>query len=365
MNLPNINIDEIVETSPVTKKKNVIMDSQILTALMTCPRLSDFRFNYRFQSINGKPTFLECGSIVHMYQEYFNRAVIGGIDRPKAHNYGMIAAELYIQGCPNCTGFVEYKCDCNTNSITNEGIELISDVNCNKCNGTGNISKPLCGHKPNEFPGVRNTPKETDGTKIGWSWVLDTCEQYYKRWINDHWVPIEVEIVKGTILYEDDFIRVLWKAKLDLTVDTNQGIYPVDHKTGKQFRKILSMDNQFMGQCLTMRTQNVMINRIGFQTTLKPEEKFIRIPMGYSTERLLEWQSEVLPYYAMELIKFSEMEHFPPNFTSCQTRYGYCGYLKICESNPSHREYEIRQNFVIGPEWNPTNDDLDNEGEEQ
>jgi hypothetical protein len=55
---------------------------------------------------------------------------------------------------------------------------------------------------------------------------------------NDYWVPLEVEVVKARILYEDEEIRILWKAKLDVIFDTNQGIYPCDHKTSKQRRDI-------------------------------------------------------------------------------------------------------------------------------
>lgn len=322
-------IDQVVENI-IGGKKNVILDSQILTTLMACPRLADFRFNHNFIPIGGKSNSLECGSIVHIFLEYLYKSIIQGVKREQAVGFAFAAAEMYIRGCPLCTDFTP-----------SEG-----------------KAKPECGHKANEFPGVKNTPKESEGYKTGWHWVLDTCQQYVDFWRNDHWVPLEVEIVKGEVLYEDDEIRIFWKAKLDLTTDTNQGIYPVDHKTMKQRRDTTSMNNQFMGQCLIMKTQKVFINKVGFQTTLKPEEKFVRPPVNYSAARLIEWQSETLPYYAKLLLMYAESGHFPPNFTHCENKYGKCAFEKeVCSGDPGMREENLKLHFMVGPEWNPTNDE--------
>lgn len=334
--LNEIPLDTVIENI-LGGKKNIILDSQILSTLMSCPRLADFRFNHNFISIGGKSNSLECGSIVHTFMEYYYKAIINGVKREQAFGFGITAAELYIKGCAGCAEFTP----------------------------TSEFPKPPCGHKPYEFPGVRNTPREPDTSnprekyKTGWQWALDTCDQYHLHYRNDHWVPLEIEVVKGEILYEDDEIRVLWKAKLDATFDTNQGIFPTDHKTMKQRRNTISMNNQFIGQCLIMKTRNVFINKVGFQKTLKPEEKFERKPISYSEARLLEWQGEILPYYSKLLLMYAETGHYPPNFNHCEGKYGNCAFLKVCESNPDMREEEIKRAFIIGPEWNPTNDDDD------
>jgi hypothetical protein len=340
----------------ITTKKNVILDSQILTALMDCPRASDFRFNHNLIPIGGKSNSLECGSIVHTFLETYYKNIIQGIKRKDAEGFAFTAAELYISGCKSCTNFIPY----HNHPITTEKdvVQIRCSLNC--------IIKPTCRHKPNDYPGVTNTPREPntsdprEKSKTGWAWVLETLQQYCEYYKNDHWIPLEVEIVKSHLLYEDEDVRILWKAKLDLTADTNQGIFPIDHKTMKQNRSTLSMNNQFMGQCRIMNTSNVIINKVGFQKTLKAEEKFIRQPISYSTERLLEWQSEILPYYAKLLLMYNENEYFPPNFGHCEGKYGSCQYLKVCESNPEMRNDELKKNFIVGPEWNPTNEN-DNE----
>lgn len=323
-----MNINEIVDVTP--QKKNVILDATILTTLMACPRLADFRFNHNLMPIGGKSNSLECGSIVHTFMEVMYGSIINGLKRDQAFQYGIAAAELYIRGCPKCTDFTS----------------------------TPEIPKPQCGHKANNYPGVKNTPKDSETHRTGWQWVLDSCDQYNTFWRNDHWVPLEVEVVKGEILYEDEDIRILWKAKLDLVSDTNQGIYPVDHKTMKQNRDTNSMNNQFKGQCILMKTRGMFINKFGFQTSLKPEEKFKRVIVSYSAPRLLEWQSETLPFYAKMLLMYAETGHFPPNYTHCEGKYGNCEYYKgVCSSDPDSREYEIKRAFMVGPEWNPTNDE--------
>jgi hypothetical protein len=337
-------------------KTNIIMDATLLTSIMSCPRLSDFRFNHNLVSIGGKSNSLECGSIVHKFLEVYNGSMIKGIKRDEALGFGLAAAELYIQGCKYCTGFTGLVCDdCSGIGVVNSFADEVT--NCLKCNGTGKILKPSCGHEVNGYPGVTNTPKDSDGHKIGWSWVLDTCNQYHEYYRNDFWVPLEVEVVKGEILYEDDEIRVMWKAKLDRIVDTNEGIYPVDAKTMKQRRDTLSLNNQFIGQCLLMKTRRVFIDKIGFQTTLKPAEKFLRPPMTYSAARLMEWQSETLPYYAKLLLMYAEGGHYPPNYTHCENKYGNCAFVKVCEADPMMREEELKLGFIVGEKWNPVSSD--------
>jgi len=322
------NIQEIVDI-PMGGKKNVILDATILTTLMGCPRLADFRFNHNLESINGKSNSLETGLIVHVFLEHFYRNTSRGMKRDEAIGHAFTAAQLYIQGCKFCTGFVP----------------------------TQELPTPVCGHKVDQYPGVRNTPKDDEGYKIGWSRVLETCQEYVDFWRNDHWVTLDVERVMGEVLYEDEEIRVLWKSKIDWLVDNNEGIYSTDHKTMKQKRNNLSLNNQFIGQCIITKQRRMFINKIGFQKTLEPKEKFTRHAMSYSAARLIEWQSETLPYYAKLLLMYAESGHFPPNYNNCETKYGNCGFSDVCESDPNMRESEIKRLFVVGPEWNPSNDD--------
>jgi hypothetical protein len=311
---------------PKGGKKNIVLDASMLSELMSCARKLDLRYNHRFVSANGKSNSLEVGSLIHVVLETYYKSIIQGFKKDLAASNGLAMGEEYIRGCKACLQ------------------QLTTGTPC-----------AILGHAADPWLGLKNTPVDSDSRYVGWKNAMEDAELYFAHYRNDYWVPLEVEVVKARILYEDDEIRILWKAKLDVVFDTNQGIYPTDHKTSKQRRDILSLNNQFMGQCHIMDTRGVMINKFGFQKTLKPEEKFTRVQVSYSADRLIEWQSEILPHYAYQLLNYTEAEHFPPNFTHCESKYGNCIYVPVCSSDRGMREEEIRLHFVKGPEWNPSN----------
>jgi hypothetical protein len=312
---------------------------------MKCGRYTDFKFNHNFQPLKGKGNSLEIGSIIHKFMEVYYNTQMKGIGKTQAFGFGIAAAELYIQGCPDCTSF-EAKHYIEDNEATSGKDHVCSD----KCQ-----LKPKCNHPINEYPGLRNTPAESESYITGWQFALQTCEEYHKFYQSDYWVTVDTETVRSKILYEDDDIRILWKSKLDWIVDTNTGIFPCDHKTMKQNRDTISINNQFMGQCRIMDTRNVFINKIGLQKTLKPVERFVRVSVSYSAARLIEWQSYVLPYWAKQLVAYNTQGHYPPNFNSCETKFGKCEFYEVCESDPDMRNEVIQMNFYRGNEWNPVN----------
>lgn len=312
------------------KKRQLVLDATVFSTIMGCARLTDFRFNHNLLSLGGRSNSLESGNIVHKYLEIYYKTIIAGFTKNQAHAYGLVAAEMYARGCPQCMGFKP----------------------------TDDTPKPICGHRPDEYPSTPNTPYEKEKDyQIGWRWVLETCEQYYEFYKNDYWVPLEVEKVKGQILYEDDEIEILWKAKFDLVSDTSQAIMPVDHKTMKQRRDNISLNNQFMGQCIIQDTRNMVINKVGFQSTLKPHEKFVRATMSYSLKRLQEWRNVILPYWAYRYLDYLDNDYWAPNFDHCENKYGNCLFIDVCSADPEERERELKLNFYVGEDWNPTNDE--------
>jgi len=218
------------------------------------------------------------------------------------------------------------------------------------------VLKPTCKHEIDEYPGVTNTPEMNSGFVVGWRFALETCEKYFDFYKNDAFIPLACEQVKGEVLYEDDEIRVLWKAKFDLIIDTNQiGIVSMDHKTFKQRRDKSTLSNQFLGQCMLLKSRNVIVNKIGLQTSLKIDERLTREVISFSADRLIEWQSEILPYYAYKYIQFSESEYWPPDYTHCDTMFGPCMFKQVCEADRGMREEVLRNNYTVAPVWDPTN----------
>jgi len=292
---------------PLIKKKNIILDATILSTLMSCARLTDFRFNLHLVSSGGKSSSLEMGSLVHTILEWYHKSLIAGKSRTDAIDIGFAAG-------------IEYQ---NGYLPTNKYLTDESEV------------------------GIVNTSDED---------VLlakNTMHEYFDYYKHDQWIPLFAEHVEQLVIYEDDEIRILWKAKLDLAVDTNNGIYPVDHKTMKQRRDSLSLNNQFMGQVILMKSRGIIINKIGFQKSLKASEKFIRPIISYSADRLLEWSQIILPFWAKQLLAYDEIGFFPPNFTHCENKYGFCQFKVVCEADTGIREETIRLNFIKGKPWEP------------
>jgi len=305
-------------------KKNIIMDATTLSSLMSCARLMDLRLNHRFISTKGKSNSLEVGTLIHKVLEVYYKHKINGFPNSTAIGNALAAGQLFIVGCPHCASIVE---------------------------GT-----PSCGHEIGEYPGLQNTPEMNDRYVVGWRFALQTCEQYFDFYKNDSFITLACEQVKGEVLYEDDEIRILWKAKFDLIIDNSQiGIVSMDHKTFKQRRDKSTLSNQTTGQCLLLKSRNVIINKIGLQTTLKIDERLTREIVSYSADRLLEWQTEILPYYAYKYIQFSESGYWPPNYTHCDNVYGPCMFKQICEADRNMREEVLRNEYQIGPAWDPTN----------
>ncbi len=273
-------------------KKNIILDATMLSTIMSCGRLTDFRFNHHFQSLDGKSPSLEMGSIVHAYLEKYYQCIIDGVNKKDAHGYGITAAMIYGMSAE-----------------------------------------------------VANTKDEDK--KL----ALETCELYNEHYKNDLWTLLEVETVKKQVVYEDDEIRLMWSAKLDLIVDSNAGIIPVDHKTMKQRRDSVSLNNQFLGQCLLMGTRFMVVNKIGFQKTLKPAERFTRATINYTANRMAEWQGTILPYWAKMMMMYDESGYWPPNWTHCENKYGFCAFKTVCESDENMREEVLGMHFKVGEPW--------------
>lgn len=299
-------------------QQNVIIDATSFSILKGCARLYDYRINQSLIAKEGKSNSLEAGSLVHIIKEWYNKARIAGKDRNTAIDEGFAAGKEFINGWNESNKYLKVDSDY-------AGSKLI---------------------------------EESTKNDIGWSDVFKTMNEYFDYYRNDSFTIIAAEETRGKIIYEDSELRILWKAKFDEIVDMSNGVFPVDTKSMKQKRETVSNNYQFMGQCCVLGTRSMMVDKVGFQKTLPAHEKFERSIIPYTYDRLEEFRTEIVPHEARLLLAYAEAEHYPPNFSNCDQKYGKCDFYKydVCNSDRKMRQQMIDLYFKVGKKWDPSND---------
>lgn len=273
-------------------KKTLFIDSQILSTIMLCPKMTELRF-VRNLGTEQKPEPFERGDLLHKVFAKYYTEIKEGVSRPFASSHALqFGREFAIQS-------------------------QLDDIDVND--------------------------------------ILYQCSEYFLYYHDESWHPIAVEQPFSFVLYEDDDLKIIYGGIIDLVVELeNDPIMPVDHKSQKKRYDISDLSNQFMGYCTALGVNNININKVGFQKTLKPNERFTRQRMSYSDERLHEWKIKVAVPWARQLIFHEETGMWPMNWTSCD-KYSGCFYKNyICRASPDVREYNIERHFVIQEPWNPT-----------
>lgn len=185
--------------------------------------------------------------------------------------------------------------------------------------------------------------------------VFVAFASYVEHYRFERWTILEVERPFRIIIYEDAELRIIFQGKIDLIVDTGQMSLPVDHKSESRKTEAIPLNEQFMGYSYAARVNNLMVNKVGFQSSLKPEEKFYRTLLSYDDDNLLEWRDEFV-FKVRELIGYAEIDYFPHRYTSCQDKYGKCVMHDICHTPRVARQYKLESQFEVVEAWDPFKD---------
>ena len=170
-------------------------------------------------------------------------------------------------------------------------------------------------------------------------------EYIYYYWNEPH-ETIKVEDVGSKVLYEDDELAIVYEAKIDWICSiANCNRLPVDHKSYRSKRNILDLNNQFMGYCWMLDVRNIMINRIGFQTTVAPKDKFVRPILSYSKPMLDNWVRNTI-WWVKQLMRYEKEGVWPQNFTSCD-KYSGCIFIPVCSCAPENHNEKLISLFDI------------------
>ena len=181
--------------------------------------------------------------------------------------------------------------------------------------------------------------------------IIKQFTEYADFYQNDGWQPIEVESAFSKILYESKELILIVEGKIDLLTDSRAGKIVVDSKTASRRVEQSKLSNQFLCYSWSTGVETIIVDRIGFQKSLAPKERFQRIPLSYPQSMKNEWREWAIYWGKMAAFHVKE-GIFPPNFTSCD-KFGGCIYRSVCETDPQNREWKASTLFRVGEQWSP------------
>lgn len=278
----------------------IAIDSQKLNAIQACARKYDLSFNQHLEPVE-KAEALEKGDLMHKMMQYYYR-------------------------------LVQHRTRWSQNGHSHEDII--------------NIVLRIADHFAAKM--------DLD---------LDECEQMkkafteYARYYEDEMVTVlAVEEVGSKVLYEDEDLKIIYETKIDLVIALkNLPVIWVDHKTSSRRREPSILSNQFMGYTWMLGTNNGIVNKIGLQKTLKPNEKFQRATLSFPNDVIAEWRENSVWWIKMLCFHYTA-NFWPPNFTSCD-KYSGCIFKGICESERAARQFRKVRDFAVRETpWDPGED---------
>lgn len=192
--------------------------------------------------------------------------------------------------------------------------------------------------------------------------TIETYQEYADYYEGENWNPIMVEEPFSKVLYDDDDVTILWEGIVDLLIQ--HGI--VDTKSSERRGEPSSLSYQFQGYCWALERNTLIVNKVGFQKTLKAKDKFERYTKSYPQEILDEWKNEVIEVVLSELLPdvieadeetrkgeiLTCKMYRKANKTSCD-KFGQCRYFDICTTVPELRMWKIENKYKVGIPWEP------------
>lgn len=182
--------------------------------------------------------------------------------------------------------------------------------------------------------------------------VMTAFLSYAEFYRFERWTVIDTERPFRIVIYEDAELRIILQGRIDLIVDTGQIICPVDHKSESRKNEAVPLSNQFMAYCFAAKSNNLVVNKIGFQSSLKASEKYYRTLLSYEDDNLEEWRDEMI-FKVRELLGYAEVNWFPHRYSSCQDKYGKCMFHDVCHTHRAAREIRLMSQFEVQPAWDP------------
>jgi len=175
--------------------------------------------------------------------------------------------------------------------------------------------------------------------------------EYARFYEGENITPLYIEQPFTVEIFEDEDIKVFISGQPDLIfkyTGTNN-IAVMDHKRMAREFPYSPLRNQFLLYATAMKTDTVIVNKVGFQKTKAAKDRFVRTPFVYSQEILDEWREDAVNR-AREMVIYEKVNHYPRNRTSCE-KFNGCYLQRYCSTKPRAREFLIGTEYVIGTKW--------------
>lgn len=187
--------------------------------------------------------------------------------------------------------------------------------------------------------------------------VVSVMEEYYDYWrfIDQTFNIVDVERPFLYLLHEDDDVNIYMSGKIDLIVTDNRYTnLPYDHKSYNRSHDVNRLSNQFKNYCYAMKSDILIVNKIGFQKTVKPIDKFTRPPVSYDKIILESWKDNVVKTVRYYLFCVADSS-WPMNETSCEKFNRKCEYYEVCDSSgEAAKKWKLQTNYVKVEPWDVT-----------
>ena len=189
--------------------------------------------------------------------------------------------------------------------------------------------------------------------------IPEVLEEYLHYWrkVDEGLGIISVETPFSYILHEDAEIRIIMAGKIDLMVNDlpNYSNLPIDHKTYDSTRQDRRLNNQFANYANACSSNYLMVNKIGFQTSLKAEQKFKRVPLSYDPFIVEQWKQDTIKTVHRYLDCLAT-DSWQRNLTSCDKFNRLCEFYEVCNSSGQEaKDYRLEMDFRDAEPWDVGN----------
>lgn len=244
-------------------------------------------------------------------------------------------------------------------SLAHGGLEVYYKMLGEQANYNDRMQSTLM--KIRELSASQESNVESDELQVLLAAIEQSCD-YWRAEDENSLEVLAVEQAFAYTLFEDDSIRIIITGKIDLLVNfrgigrnsSYEGL-PMDHKTFSRDSMLLRKSNQFINYCNAVKSNYIVINRIGLQKTLKADDKFKRLPLSYDPVYIQSWKDNLIKMILQEYIACVADQYWPEKPTSCNKFNRLCEYYSICDSSGEDtKKMKLETEYIDGEVWDVT-----------